>query len=131
MNELNNDEREITTHHDGHGLNEKLRIVAGPAGPGGASHEYKVSTDEGGGYMRSIAYVQFQLGPRGVEGSTTGCTTAALIAILLDHLEGFQAGDYRCRENALAITKLEEAVHWIKHRADARAKRGVLGTLEK
>lgn len=33
-----------------------------------------------------------------------------------------------CRENALALTKLEEALHWLKARQDDRAARGVAGT---
>lgn len=32
--------REITTHHDGHGLNESIEIEADDPGPGGASHHY-------------------------------------------------------------------------------------------
>jgi len=37
-------------------------------------------------------------------------------------------GKFRCRENAIVITKLDEALHWCDARAVARAKRGVLGT---
>lgn len=33
-----------------------------------------------------------------------------------------------CRENALALTKLEEALLWLKARQDDRAARGVAGT---
>jgi len=116
--------REITTHHDGHGLNESILIEAGEPGPGGASHEYQFSIDG-----NNVGYLQFQLGPRNVEGSTPGLTTAAVMAALIDHLNGFQAGDLKNRETALAITKLEEAIHWVRHRADARANRGVLGTM--
>jgi VCBS repeat-containing protein len=32
--------RQITDHHDGHGLNESIGITADDLGPGGASHEY-------------------------------------------------------------------------------------------
>ena len=39
-----------------------------------------------------------------------------------------QAGKFRCRENALAITKLEEALHWLAHRTADRERRGVEGT---
>jgi hypothetical protein len=122
--------REITTHHDGHGLNEALRIVADEPGPGGASHSYAVSyqTRNTGSH---VADVQFQKGPRDVEGSTPGVTDIALLAIVRDRLESFNAGDYRCRENAIALTHIEEAMMWMKERAHARAKRGVLGTYAK
>lgn len=120
--------REITTHHDGHGLNESLGIKADEQDPnaGGASHDYSVCTQD-----NEVAHVQFQHGPRNVEGSVAGVTEAVLYAILIDRLQGFQAGPYACRENAIQLTKLEECLHWTKARADARAKRGVLGKNEK
>lgn len=136
-------------HHDGHGLNDALLICCDERDPdaGNASHKYC-------GYLMSAADVakytlnppdavsgefaeaevlniDFQHGPRDEESSNPGATDAALIAILLDRYEGFQSGPYRCRENALVITKLEEALHWMQHRANDRARRGVLGKNEK
>lgn len=118
--------RLIDGHHDGHGLNESILIEADERGPGNASHHYQLSIDG-----VPIGAIQFQKGPRNVEGSTPGATEAALLTVLIDRLDGFQAGDYRCRENAIILTKLEECLHWAKARADARAKRGVLGTYQK
>ncbi len=37
-------------------------------------------------------------------------------------------GKFACRENAIAITKLEEALHWLYARRQAREARGVQGT---
>ena len=34
---------------------------------------------------------------------------------------------FPCRENSLAITKLEEATHWLEARTKDRIKRGVEG----
>jgi hypothetical protein len=79
----------------------------------------------------TIARIQFQKGPRNEPTSTPGVTEAAIIAVLIDRLRCFQAGPYACRENAIQLTKLEETLHWTKARADARAKRGVLGTYTK
>ena len=118
--------RKITTHHDGHGLNESIKIEAGEPGPGGSPHSYVFGI---GG--NNVGYLQFQLGPRNVEGSIPGLTTAAVMAALIDHLEGFQSGEFKNRETALAITHLQEAKHWIEHRANERARRGVLGTTAK
>jgi len=120
----------ITTHHDGHGLNESIEIKANKPGPGGASHYYEFWIREGENTAR-VGTLQFQEGPRNVEGSTPGLTSAAVVAALVDHLSGFQKGEYANRETALAITKLEEALHWIRHRADERASRNVLGTYAK
>ncbi len=39
-----------------------------------------------------------------------------------------QAGEFSCRENALVITKLEEARHWLDHRTQVREAQGVEGT---
>lgn len=123
----------ITDHHDGHGLNERLAILPDEPDTSGASHSYTVvhshATEEARIAAASpvVATIQFQKGPRDEEGSTPGVTEAALIAILIDRVRGFQAGPYACRENALTLTKLEEALHWSRHRADERARRGVLG----
>lgn len=114
--------RTITEHHDGHGLNESIEIQTDEADQSGAPHNYNAFIG-----VTRVAAVQFQKGPRHVEGSTPGITEAALIAVLIDRLRGCQAGPYSCRENAIQLTKLEEVLHWTKARADARAKRGVLG----
>ncbi len=118
----------IVEHHDGHGLNEALEVTRDARDPanGGASHRYEVvHIDEG--VRRQVASIQFQHGPRHEALSKPGCTEAALLAILIDRLRGFQAGPYACRENALMLTKLEEALHWTRARADGRSRRGVLG----
>lgn len=114
--------RRIDDHHDGHGLNESIVIEADEPDQSGASHWYQLLIGN-----ESVGTLQFQKGPRNVAGSTPGATEAALTTILIDRLRGFQAGPYSCRENAIQLTKLEEVLHWTKARADARAKRGVLG----
>jgi hypothetical protein len=119
--------REITTHHDGQGLNESIKIEADEPGPGGASHCYEAYTPEG----KRVGHLQFQTGPRNVEGSTPGLTTGAVFAMLIDHLQGFQNGEFKNRETALTLTKLEEAKHWIDHRTADRARRAVLGSYQK
>src|SRR4051812_40087658 len=114
--------RQIDTHHDGHGLNESIEISTDAPDQSGAAHAYKLTI--GGA---TVGELQFQKGPRNVEGSTPGATEAALLAVLIDRLRGFQSGPYSCRENAIQLTKLEEVLHWTKARADDRAKRDVLG----
>lgn len=125
--------RTIDTHHDGHRLNESLVIYTDAPDASGAAHQYRVLLESPAPscYHGIVAHLQFQQGPRDVEGSIPGVTEAALLAILIDRLRGFQAGPYSCRENAIQLTKLEEVLHWTKARADERAKRGVLGKNQK
>ena len=74
-----------------------------------------------------FGHVQFQNGPV-KEFGVNGCHQEDLLAIVIDRLQSFQAGEFSCRENALALTKLEEAMHWLNHRTNARIARGVEGT---
>jgi hypothetical protein len=113
--------REITDHKV-NPINDQIRVqVLDEPGAGGASHEYLVTTPDG-----REQCISFQNGPIGETGPN-GLTQEVLIAICLDRLRSFQEGDFRCRENALAITKLEEAQHWLFHRTRARMERGVEG----
>ena len=48
-----------------------------------------------------------------------------LIAMVIDRLQSFQESEYKCRENAVAITKLEEALMWLRKRTQDREDRGV------
>ena len=75
-----------------------------------------------------LCAVGFQKGARHEEGSTLGVTNEALLAIVIDRLRSFQAGPFLCSENAIALTHAETALLWLRQRADARARRGVLGT---
>jgi len=54
--------------------------------------------------------IPFQNGPVKEHG-VNGVTEAQLLAIVLDRLRAFNAGPYACRENAIAITKIEVGHH--------------------
>lgn len=69
----------------------------------------------------------FQLGPIGEVG-VNGLTNEALLAIVLDRLRWFQENSLPCRENALAITKIEEGLQWLHTRTRRRIEAGVEGT---
>ena len=71
--------------------------------------------------------IPFQNGPI-AEAGVNGITQEALLAIVADRLECFQDGPYSCRENAIALTKIQEALHWLHHRTRERVARGVEGT---
>jgi hypothetical protein len=74
--------------------------------------------------------VLFQNGPI-KEVGCNGLTHESLLAIIIDRLQGFQSGQYACRENAIALTKIQEAQMWLQKRTRDRLARGVEGTHEK
>jgi hypothetical protein len=87
-----------------------------------ANHLYQVMNEQG-----NIQTVNFQNGAIKEHG-VNGVMNEDLIAMVIDRLESFQNSPFKCRENALAITKLEEALHWLRHRTTKRENRGVEGT---
>jgi hypothetical protein len=106
--------------------NDLIEIeVMDEPGEGGASHIYDVI-----GPRFAPVRISFQNGPINDVG-VNGLTQEVLLAICADRLRAFQAGPYACRENALALTKIEEAQHWLHHRTLARMARGVEGTHQK
>lgn len=76
-----------------------------------------------------LGVLHFQHGPIGDAG-INGVMDENLLQIVIDRLEHFQQSEFRCRENAIAITKLEEALLWLRKRTMNRELRGVEGTHE-
>ena len=62
------------------------------------------------------------------EFGVNGCCNEDLLNIVKTRLEGFQAYQFPCRENAIALTKIEEALLWLHHRTNKRVARNVEGT---
>lgn len=125
--------REITSHKV-NGLNEVLRIeVMDEPGQGNACHVYGIISDEPRAASSPPAVTlptRFQNGPIN-EFGVNGISNEALMAIVEDRLKSFQSGPYACRENALALTHLQESIRWLHHRTRERIARGVEGTNEK
>lgn len=132
--------RTIKTHHDGHGLAERIEIEADDLDPngGGASHKYTVYVDISGtkraydsgctGQAREkVAEIQYQRGPRDDPNSTPGVLDSVLLAIVEDRMQCFNAGPFSDRLNAIVATHAQTARLFLKERADQRARRGVLG----
>ena len=135
--------REITDHKL-NGLNEALKVIAiDKPGPGGANHKYAIELSPPGRPTQSCAVLSFQNGPIGSPADMNGITGEAILAVAIDRLRGFQftrdesgnftksPGPFACRENAIALTKIEEALMWLQSRTRARLARGVEGTLKK
>jgi hypothetical protein len=137
--------------HKVNGLNEAIKVTADDeAGPGGANHKYLLDlvagAPEAGGQTMLI---QFQNGPI-KESGFNGFSNEALLAVLIDRMRGFQygrifkggsdeptvevgfdfasRGKYACKENACALTHLEEALMWLQKRTRDRMARDVEGT---
>ena len=108
--------------------NDKITLtVTDEPGEGGACHKYRMEYDpDNNGYIQAQT-IAFQNGPI-AEVGTNGITQEVLLAIVIDRLRSFQAGPYACRENAQALTKIEEAQHWLHSRTLKRMVRGVEGT---
>ena len=85
-----------------------------------------------GGAVRGVGLdINWQNGPLGRDEKRTepnGAFVETVIAATIQRIEYYQSGKFKCRENALAITKLEEALHWLNHRTQAREARQVEGT---
>lgn len=75
----------------------------------------------------TLATINFQCGPIAEQG-VNGITNENLLNIVKIRLECFQNSDFKCRENALAITHIEEALLWLAYRTSKREARGVEGT---
>lgn len=121
------------TDHKLNGLNDALEItVLDEPGEGGACHKYMItlpdwSRNPDGSEPRHVWDIDFQNGALGYAGPN-GLSGEALLAILIDRMRSFQAGLFPCRENALALTALEEALMWLQKRTRDRLARGVEGT---
>lgn len=112
---------------------EKLNNVCavGERGNGGAYHEYDITYDKfNNGYI-STHKIQFQNGARKENNSIHGVLDSDLLEIVRHRLQCFQQGDFATRENAIALTHIEEALLWMNKRVEDRIERNVLGTMNK
>ena len=138
--------RELTSHKVNE-LNESIYVgVIDEPGQGGACHVYNLAPmvaidipDDSAfdGVVRRMVPVEdanviirFQNGPI-KEAGVNGVSQEALLAIVEDRLSCFQSGPYATRENAVALTKVQEAMMWLHKRTRDRMARGVEGTHKK
>ena len=109
--------------------NSKVFCLDEPSG-GGAYYVYEIGNS--GGVIPPDASAIFgkvyvQNGPVREVG-INGCHQEDLLIIVIDRLQHFQKGEFACRENDLALQKIEEALHWLRHRTNGRIARNVEGT---
>lgn len=117
--------------------NDVLKIeVTDEPGAGGAHHRYEItgfdtatnpSLGPTNGEPKSATVLLFQNGPI-AEVGVNGITHEALIAILIDRLEAFQAWLYTNQYNASALFHLKLAQQSLLARTQERMSRNVEGT---
>ena len=103
----------------------------------GFKAENKLDGDKpAGGSVHGTGFdIEWQNGPLGRRVGTqrkapNGAFVEDVIAAALQRIEHYQDSPFRCRENAIAITKLEEALMWLDARTQRRTVAGIEGTHE-
>ena len=72
--------------------------------------------------------IEFQIQKGAIkENGVNGCQVDTIIETAKLIVEGLNK-NFPCRENSIVITKLDEALMWLKKRKADREKRGVEGT---
>jgi hypothetical protein len=101
-------------------------------------HEVDDNGYPAGGVTKGRGFeIHWQDGPLMVDGERrepNGAFVEDIVEAAIGRIEFYQetaGGRFRCRENALAITHLQEAGHWLDHRTRDREARRVEGTHEK
>ena len=79
----------------------------------------------------NIAWQDGPLGREPYRALPNGAFVETVISAVIQRLQFYQDSKYSCRENAIAITKLEEANLWLNKRTVDRENRQVEGTHEK
>lgn len=132
--------RELSTIQKREKLNEVFAVDG--AGPGGANHLYMICK-AGGAVLTEerdsisahpedvMCTIQMQCGPRKEADSLHGVIDSDLLEIVRDRLRAFQIGPYSSRENACALTHIEEALMWLNRRVEDRIERNALGQYQK
>jgi hypothetical protein len=101
-------------------------------------YTFENSNDENGnpagGNVRGTGLqIDWQNGPLGRgedRKEPNGAFVETVIDAALQRIQYYQNSKFKCRENALAITKLEEALHWLNARTARREHQKVEGTHE-
>ena len=102
-------------------------------GNGGANHKYSISSIDKDSIEAKVFHTEIQLlnGARKLEGSIHGVLDTDLLEIVRHRLQCFQKGAFASRDNAVALTHVEEALMWMNRRVEDRIEREVLGTNNK
>lgn len=93
-------------------------------------HRYELDNFENkeapGQVLQFIEKEPVQEGSSELRTVSDGTTNEEVLRVLIDRLKGL-GQKFPCRQNAIAITKLEEALMWLDNRTAERRARGVEG----
>lgn len=98
------------------------------------NHRKDENNNPTGGTTEAIGIsIRWQDGPLGngidqPRNLPNGAFVEGVIQTAIGRLKFYNAGKFACRENSLAITHLEEALHWLEARTRDREERKVEGT---
>ena len=85
----------------------------------------------GGSVTGTGLKIEWQDGPLG-RGEERKEPNGAFVETVIDaarqRIQFYQDSKFKCRENAIAITKLKEALMWLNKRTQDREQKGVEGT---
>lgn len=92
-------------------------------------HTYEASNFDNPNSSQTIQFIHKKQGetPGVLVLVSDGTTNEEVLKILIDRMNYLQA-HVPCRENAIAITNLEQALMWLEKRTMNRIARGVEGT---
>ena len=77
--------------------------------------------------VQQVQFYEMADGEFGVD--TEGTTLEEMLRVSIERLQELNA-KFPCRENSIAFTKMQEALHWLNHRTADRVARGVEGKHE-
>lgn len=140
----NNSIRFLSAHKVDGDMNPQVGIaVMDKPGQGGAHHEYIIFDEKRFNRSKSagqndyhaanesvIGRISFQNGPV-LEFGINGVTHEALLAVISDRLESFQAGKFASKHNAMALEHNNDTMSELQARTKDRVARNVEGKNEK
>ena len=113
-------EKTITTHIISKDDRQPSIQTVGEPGVGGAAQSYVIKYPYGGSRDKHVRLDFVSL-------TRMGVTNEALLAIVIDRLEGFQAGEFANEFNKAALPYCRAALGTLKARTRDRMDRGVEG----
>jgi len=72
-------------------------------------------------------HIKFQCGSIKEHG-VNGTSIENVLDLLKIRLDGFQKGQFKCKSNEIALSKIEGAIYWLEKRTEERMEQNVEGT---
>jgi hypothetical protein len=111
-------------------VNENLQVlVLDNPGVGGANHCYAI-VDKNDPEHKVFQVINFQNGAVKEVKEINGITNEALLAIIIDRLQGFMEGQFPSEQSAKALEHCQQALTQLNSRTKERQLRGVEGKHE-